>query len=183
VESEGRQPSANDRTTVDFLRLLSQHERRMKAYILALVPNWADADDLYQETTVRLWEQFADYDPEKEFGAWACTIAYYMVLAHRKKSSREKGRFSQAFVGAVAEEVAATSHEADLRYHALQHCLRKLNKRNRDLIRRCYSGTNTLKAVAEQMGRNVAALYKALSRIRHSLHECIEKKLQEEGAV
>ena len=183
MDSEGRQSSANDRTTVDFLRLLSQHERRMKAYILALVPNWADADDLYQETTVRLWEQFADYDREREFGAWACTIAHYMVLAHRKKSSREKGRFSQAFVDAVAEEVAATSHEADLRYHALQQCLRKLNRRNRDLIRRCYSGTNTLKAVAKQMGHSVDALYKALSRIRHALHECIEKKLQKEGAV
>ncbi len=183
MDSEGRQLSANDRKTVDFLRLLSQHERRMKAYILALVPNWADADDLYQETTVRLWEQFADYDPEKEFGAWACTIAYYMVLAHRKKSSREKGRFSQAFVDAVAEEVAASSHEADLRYHALQHCLQKLNERNRDLVRRCYSGTDTLKVVAKQMGRSVAALYKALSRIRHSLHECVEKNLQEEGAA
>ena len=183
MEPEGRQSSASERTTVDFLRLLSQHERRVKAYILALVPNWADADDLYQETTVRLWEQFADYDPEQGFGAWACTIAYYMVLAHRKKASREKGRFSQAFVDAVAEEVAATSHEADLRYHALQHCLRKLNQRNRDLVRRCYSGTNTLKAVAQQMGRSVTALYKALSRIRHSLHECIEKTLQQEGAV
>jgi RNA polymerase sigma-70 factor (ECF subfamily) len=58
-----------------------------------------------------------------------------------------------------------------------------LSERNRDLIRHCYSGTNTLKAVAEQMGRNVNALYEALSRIRHVLHECIEKKLQEEGAV
>ena len=141
----------------------------MKAYILALVPNWADADDLYQETTVRLWEQFADYDPEQEFGAWACTIAHYMVLAHRKKSSREKGRFSQAFVDAVAEEVAATSHEADLRYHALQHCLRKLSERNRDLIRRCYSGTNTLKAVAEQMG---AVLTHSTKHCRASATPC-----------
>jgi RNA polymerase sigma-70 factor, ECF subfamily len=183
VDSEGRQSSASDRTTVDFLRLLSQHERRMKAYILALVPNWADADDLYQETTVRLWEQYADYDPKQEFGAWACTIAYYMVLAHRKKSSREKARLGQTFVDAVTEEVTATNHEADLRYHALQQCLRKLTKQNRDLIRRCYSGTNSLKAIAEQMGRSVDALYKALSRVRRALHECIEKNLQEEGAV
>lgn len=183
MDSEDRQPAARERETVDFLRRLSQCERRIKAYILALVPNWADADDLYQETTVRLWEQFAEYDSEKEFGAWACTVAHYMVLAYRKKSSREKGRFSQAFVDAVAEEVAATSKEADLRYRALQHCLQKLNKRNRDLVRRCYSGTTTLKAVAQQTGRTAAALYKALSRIRHSLHECIEKNLQEERAI
>jgi len=183
VDTEGRQGAANDRKTVDFLRLLSQHERRVKAYILALVPNWADADDLYQETTVRLWEQFANYDPEKDFGAWACTIAYYMVLAYRKKSSREQERFSQTFVDTVAEEVAARGNEADLRYHALQHCLQKLTERHRNLVRRCYSGTDTLKAIARQTGRSVAALYKALSRIRHSLHKCVEKNLQEEGAT
>lgn len=183
MDSAGRQPSAKDRKTVDFLRLLSRHERRVKAYILALVPNWADADDLYQETNVRLWEQFADYDPQKDFGAWACTIAYYMVLAYRKKASREKTRFSQTFVRVVAEDVAATSHEVDLRYHALQHCLQKLTERHRNLLRRCYSGADTLKVIAEQTGRSVAALYKALSRIRHSLHECVEKNLPEEGVA
>lgn len=182
MDSENGQPAARERKTVEFLRRLSQYERRIKAYILALVPNWADADDLYQETTVRLWEQFADYDSEQDFGAWACTVAHYLVLAHRKKLTREKGRFSQAFVDAVAKEVAATSKEADLRYRALQFCLQRLNKRHRDLVRRCYSGTNTLKAVAQQTGRTAAALYKALSRIRYSLHECIEKNLQEERA-
>ena len=74
MDPNGRQPAAKKPKTVEFLRLLLQHERRIRAYILALVPNWADADDLYQETTVRLWEQFADYNPEKEFGAWACTV-------------------------------------------------------------------------------------------------------------
>lgn len=81
MDSEDHQRSASDRSTVEFLRLLSQHERRVKSFILALVPNWADADDLYQETTVRLWEQFADYDPDQEFGAWACTIAYYIRVS------------------------------------------------------------------------------------------------------
>jgi len=33
------------------------------------------------------------------------------------------------------------------------------------------------------MGRSADALYRALSRIRHALHECIEKNLQEDGAV
>jgi len=42
--------------------LLAKNERRLSQYVLALVPNWADADDLIQQTKVRLWEQFGQYD-------------------------------------------------------------------------------------------------------------------------
>ena len=175
--------NANDRKTVEFLRLLSRHESRVKSYLLAIVPNWSDADDLYQETSVRLWEQFADYDSDKDFGAWACTIAYYMVLAYRKKSGREKQRLSQAFVEIVANQAMVAGEENELRHYALQGCLQKLSERNRELVRRCYSRMDTLKEIAEQTGRSIASLYKMLSRIRHALHDCVEKKLQEEKAI
>lgn len=180
MDFEDRDTNSNDQKTIEFLRLLSRHENRVKSYLLALVPNWSDADDLFQETSVRLWEQFADYDSTKDFGAWACTIAYYMVIAYRKKSGREKQRLSQAFVDAVSEQAIATSEETELRHYALQGCLQKLSERNRQLVRRCYSCTDTLKEIAEQMNRSIASLYKALSRIRHALHDCVEKKIQEE---
>jgi len=180
VDNIDRDTNSNDQKTIEFIRLLSQNENRVKSHLLALVPNWSDADDLYQETCVRLWEQYADYDPTKDFGAWACTIAYYMVIAYRKKSGRDKQRLSQAFINTVAGKAMETSEETEFRNHALQGCLEKLTVRNRELIRHCYSCTNTLKEIAEQMGRSIASLYKALSRVRHSLHDCVEKKIQEE---
>ena len=64
-------PVRRQATTVrrEFLRLLGEHERRLRGFILALVPHWADADDIAQEVRLRLWEQFDDYDPAKDFGA------------------------------------------------------------------------------------------------------------------
>ena len=57
----------NDERTREYLRLLGQHERRLLGFILSLVPNWADADDIAQEVKIRLWEQFDKYDPAKDF--------------------------------------------------------------------------------------------------------------------
>ena len=63
-----------DPRTADFMRLVMQHDRQWKAYVVSLVPNWADADDILQDTKLELWERFAEYDPAGDFGAWARKI-------------------------------------------------------------------------------------------------------------
>ena len=77
---------------------------RLKSYILTLVPNLADAEQIAQETSLRLWEQFDRYDPSLgDFSAWARTIAHFQVMTYRKKLSRERIVFSSALIDALAE--------------------------------------------------------------------------------
>ena len=57
-----------DQRGIEFIGLLAREERRLTAYVAALVPNWADVDDLLQATKLKLWEQFGDYDPRGDFG-------------------------------------------------------------------------------------------------------------------
>src|SRR5665648_601860 len=93
--------SDHEARTQEFVRLLGVHEQELSGYVISLVPNWADADEVIQETKLRLWTQFDQYDPTKDFGGWARAIAYFMVLAHRKRSQRASARFSQQFVDVV----------------------------------------------------------------------------------
>ena len=67
---DSRNPNC-ERQTKDFLVLFQQHERQIYGYILSLVPNIASADDISQNTSLRLWERFDQFDPNKDFGAWA----------------------------------------------------------------------------------------------------------------
>ena len=49
-----------------FLRLFLQNQRRLYAYILTLLPNRADADDVLQETSLVMWDKFdADGPPDR----------------------------------------------------------------------------------------------------------------------
>src|SRR5689334_17416818 len=98
------------RDPATFVRLLTQHERRVYAFILSLVPSWHDADEILQETNVRLWTEFERFEPGSDFCAWACAIAKYQVLTHRKQQARQRVRFTDEFLDVVAEEMAA---EAD----------------------------------------------------------------------
>jgi RNA polymerase sigma-70 factor (ECF subfamily) len=142
-----------------------------------MVPNWADADDLMQQTKVRLWEQFGEYDSDKDFGAWACTIAHYLVLAHRKRSQRMHTQLSDEYVRLMAEEVERLSPEQEARRSALEECLKHLAEGSRLLIALCYSGSYSIKQVAEELNRSVGATQKAVYRIRQKLLVCIEQRL------
>lgn len=62
-----------------FLRLFSQHQRRLYAYIFTLIPNRADADDLLQEVSITLWERFDTSEPGKDYMSCAMRVAFLKV--------------------------------------------------------------------------------------------------------
>ena len=166
--------------TREFVRLLSRHEQEVSGYIVSLVPNWADADEIAQETKLRLWEQFEQYDPAKDFGAWARTIAYFLVLAHRKRSSRTSARFSQQFIDLVAHDAASLSTEANPLRQALSDCIAKLGQAARELLWSCYAGKESIKDVAIRLGRSIRGTQHAVAQIRINLQRCVEASTREE---
>ena len=135
--------SSNDERTREFLKLLGQHERRLRGFILALVPNWADAEDIAQEVRIRLWEQFDGYDRAKDFGAWARTIARYQVLTHRTRSLAKDGDLDSELMERIANQAAAMSEELEAGQKALADCFEKLPAEKRELLTRYYSGKYT----------------------------------------
>lgn len=168
----------NDRTE-EFLRLLNQHERALNAYILTLNPHWADAEDLAQETRLRLWRQFDKYEPGTDFGAWARSIAYYLVLTHREKATRDRLRFGPAFYESVAAAVAARPRLAVARQEAMIRCMEKLDAAKRSLIESHYADDHSLRELAQQQGRSYDALRKTVYRTQLVLADCIESELRQ----
>lgn len=168
--------------TEEFLRLYGRHDRAIYAFILALVPNWADADDLAQETRLRLWQQFDKYSPGTDFQAWARSIAYYLVLARRGKEARSKLRFGLNFYEAVAADYAAMPELLLLRQKALKRCVEKLEPMRRKLLEDYYGKGQSLREIAARLGRSYEATRKALYRTQRALADCIELELQQEEA-
>lgn len=160
-----------------FVRLLTLHERRVYAFILSLIPNWADADEVLQETNVRLWNEFDKFVPGSDFGAWACAVARYQVLTFRKKRGREKVQFTDEFLDVVARESQADDDSA-ARHQALAGCVDELNPNHREILRAFYEPGAAGAEVAERFNRSLDALYKALSRIRRLLHDCVTRKMK-----
>lgn len=166
-----------------FVRLLASHERRIYAYILSLVPNWADADEIFQETNVRLWRDFAEFDLDTNFAAWAIRVAYYQVLTWRKRAARSQLVFDDDILQSIADRHEALLPQAESRHRALGECLQELNSPSRELLSQCYAPGARVKEVANSLGRTGPAVYKALQRIRSALRACVERRMHLENAT
>ncbi|MCG8585095.1 MAG: sigma-70 family RNA polymerase sigma factor [Pirellulales bacterium] len=163
-----------------FVELLGQHERQLNAYVLALIPNWADADDIVQQTRIRLWEQFDSYDPSKDFGTWARVIAHYQVLAYRKNARRSSLQLSDQVLDKLADTEMVPSDTGTDRQSYLSECVDEMPEDDRSLLARCYSGEETIKNVAAELGRSFNNVRQTLFRMRQRLFDCVERKLAKE---
>lgn len=50
--------------------MLLNNQMRIYAFILSLVHNYEDADDLMQETANTMWQKYPDCQPIKDFLSW-----------------------------------------------------------------------------------------------------------------
>ena len=60
--------------------LVARYQNRLYRYLLRLVRNSADADDLFQQTWIRVAEQIRRYDPNRNFDAWLFTLARHLAI-------------------------------------------------------------------------------------------------------
>ncbi len=165
----------NDDPAEAFVRLLAQHERMLAAYVMTLVPHAPDADDILQDAKVVMWRHFAQFRLGTNFGAWSRKIAFHQVLSHRKRRQRDRLEFSDEFLQTVAEEVETTAEQLELRRRALDDCLARLPADQRELLQLRYHENLSLESLSERLQRTVTALYRQLSRVRHNLHECVNR--------
>lgn len=169
----------NDRTE-QFLRHYSGCESQLRAYLMALLGNRSDVEDVFQETTLALWRSFDDFIPGTSFMVWARQIAFHRVLQFRVQKQRRGVPCSEAFLNAVQQTMVAHADQLDARLGALAGCVEKLADADRKLIAMRYESNHTIKDVAAQLGKPANTLYKALERIRHALVVCIERAIARE---
>jgi RNA polymerase sigma-70 factor, ECF subfamily len=164
----------------EFMRLLAQHDRQLAGYVHALIPSWQDAEDVLQETKLRLWEQFDSFRPNADFSAWAIAVATFMVRAYRTRCQRQRVCFSDSLLEKIARSIPTTPSKQDVRVLALVDCVKALSSASRKLLSLACLGQRKLKDIAGELGQTPSATYVALFRIRRSLLECVEKRVQKE---
>ncbi len=164
-----------------LMALMTRHQRQIFGYIYTLVPHRADAEDLLQETSLIICEKFDQFREGTDFVAWACQIAYWRIRYARQKFARSKLIFNQEIVDALAQTAAAMHEELDDRHVALADCLRKLHPRDRELLLTRYEPGCGVEEAARRSGRSLEAAYKALTRLRKLLLDCVTHQLAPGG--
>lgn len=62
----------------------------VSGFILSLVRNYQDRDDILQDTAVAILNSFEKYDKSKPFAGWAIGIARNQILLHFRKTNKRQ---------------------------------------------------------------------------------------------
>ncbi|MCE5185576.1 MAG: sigma-70 family RNA polymerase sigma factor [Planctomycetaceae bacterium] len=174
---------SNDKKTEVFLSLLVASQRKINAYILSVVPNFSDADDIMQETISVMWKKFDHFEIGSDFAGWGVKVAYYCVLNHRKQKSKDASVLNDNIFRQINDVAQQRQNETDDRIRHLRRCIEKLNSDDQRFLKARYELNNSAKSLSVQMDRSVQYVYKHLSRIHHLLNNCVKRAVREQEAV
>lgn len=152
-------------------------QNRLHVYILSLVVDKQQAMDILQQTNLVMLKKAADFQPGTNFGAWACRIAHYEVLAERRRKSRDRMLFDDEVLNLLAEDARGQLKDIDERAVALDECLKQMTSDQRRTLIERYSPNGSVQGMAEAMGRTPNAVSLTLHRLRTALADCIRRRL------
>jgi RNA polymerase sigma factor (sigma-70 family) len=81
---------AGDHTA--FARLVRMHQQGVRGFLRRACGNFAEADDLAQDTFLVAWERLSQFRGESSLRSWLCGIAWRKLLASRRSLNRARDR-------------------------------------------------------------------------------------------
>jgi RNA polymerase sigma-70 factor (ECF subfamily) len=171
-----------------FEALVERYQDRLVGILFHLVGNHEQAEDLSQDTFLRIYKARKGYRPRAKFSTWLFTIANNLALNHL----RGKGRNPSVPMSGAADSQASVPIAAQLasRERTASSQMRKVELS--EIVREALGILNedqkmavllnkfedmSYAEIAEVMSRSPAAIKSLLARARNDLRERLEPYL------
>jgi len=155
----------------EFLGMVDSHGEVVMGILKRLCRNTHDAEDVFQDTAIRVWRNFANrprlYNPR----AWLIKIAYRAFLDHHAKR-----KVHEPFIEAVdnrSQDPTAPSHRED-ELRQMHGAVAGLPDTMREVIVLHYTGGLTLRQTAEVLGVSTGTVKSRLSAGLGKLRSLLE---------
>lgn len=163
---------SGDKSAISIL--IDRHSKRVLDYIRMMVKNNEIADDIYQETFIKVVKFIDDgrYTDNGKFLSWVLRIAHNQVIDHFRQT-KQQNNLSEADAGydilntrkfadnTVEDKMVSQQIENDLR-----RLVDKLPEEQREVVMMRYFGDLSFKEIAEQTNVSINT---ALGRMRYAL--------------
>lgn len=156
---------------VAFSQLMHLHFPAISAYVLRMLANGPEADDVIQETFLRLWNRAGDFNPETaKLTTWLHRVAHNLCIDHLRASNRIVGDDvpEESTEGGPLSELAADDQRREI-----HQAMMKLPERQRSAIILCHFQDMSNKQAAVILDVSVDALESLMARGRRRLRAII----------
>jgi RNA polymerase sigma-70 factor (ECF subfamily) len=169
-----------------FRELIGRYERPVFSLIYRLVRDRERAEDLSQDTFIKVLNALDRYDPSYKFSSWIFKIAHNTALDHlRKKEPETLSLEGSPHAGTAAEadasSVSVASDEPSPEEYAanrelsgtLEEAVGKLRPEYRTAIVLCHMEGRAYEEIAEIMGVPLGTVKTYIHRARHELRDLL----------
>nr|BAL52367.1 RNA polymerase sigma-70 factor, ECF subfamily [uncultured Planctomycetota bacterium] len=155
-----------------FDALYQQHGREVWSIVFARWLNAEVANDICQETFLRLWQQWQQGEQIRNPRAWLLRVARNLAEDYGKSAFQRNGTQAPEYLATTLSERQESPPERLQRQEALalvRRYLQELSPSDRELLTLRYGLDYSVEQIAEALGVNVAAVHMRLTRARQRL--------------
>jgi RNA polymerase sigma-70 factor (ECF subfamily) len=171
---------SNHAPSDEFLDLFTGSQLRLYRYIVVLVGNQIEAEDILQNTNLVMLQKCDQFQLGTNFRAWSTGVAHLEVLKHRASKKRLAPGLTEATIELLAAEALEQSSVLDRRNAALPDCMERLPPADLALVTDHYFRGLSWEAIAAAVGRTSSSVRHSICRIRRELKRCIDAAVGEE---
>ena len=156
-----------------FAQLAARHSSRIWQLVVLNARQIRDAEEIFQDIWVAVWENIKGLREINSFGAWLRKIAYTTCRRYYTTNSHTKGEILQSaeqLAETIDRDVLARFRETELRA-AVTEAVHHLPERVRAVAVLYYLEMWTIKEIATELGLAVGTVKTRLSQIRALLRE------------
>lgn len=156
-----------------FVSHFVRHERSIYSFLMTIVPNDVDVEEIVQDASLVMWQKFSQFEEGTNFRNWAFQIAKFTAMNHIRKIKRDRLVFTSKLVELLSKEWESNSSELESRRSTFRYCITKLPEKDQKVVAACYAENQSVKQYADSQNRTSNAVYKQLNRIRQTLLQCV----------
>lgn len=161
-----------------FACLIDKYSRQVYSLIVKIVRNREDAEELCQDTFIKVFRTLSSFKGKSSFSTWIYRIAYNTAISETRRRKQEFLSIEEEQLTNVSEEevsdaLGRTSNEEQL--HCLDIAMEKLPPDERALISLFYMKEKTIEDVATITGFTESNVKTKLYRIRKKLYVLLKQ--------
>ena len=142
-----------------FNLLLTKYQQKIYWHIRRMVINHDDADDLIQETFVKVWKNLANFRSDSQLYTWIYRIATNECLSFLKKKQLKNNVPFDEVSSELAESLTAAAYfDGNKIELKLQQALLTLPQKQRLVFNMKYYDDMKYEEISEVLGTSVGAL-------------------------
>jgi RNA polymerase sigma-70 factor (ECF subfamily) len=165
-------------STTALAELIREQRLSLRRFLLALVRNQADADDVLQEVFLKLLENWPSIRLETA-KSWLFTVAYREALAHRRRRIRQDAALAELWARPVwisqtlpsAESLAVRREEIE----SVRNSLAALPEPQREVVERRIYRDQTFATIAADLGCPLGTVLTRMRRALRALNNLLEE--------